>query len=201
MRECTVGSRTSVLQYINSTFLKYRRKEEGDIHKQTKAGAAQQTGKHTSFTPTITSSSSSSVHSETGMKAGLWASVSEGDIPKLRTLLDMGLVGAPLVKNHQGWTLLHEAVAQGRAQQEMVALLCTTAAVDVNAQKKNGLTASHVAAKMGDWEALRLLAAHGADFGIADHNGQSAHGKVHLVFSFVFCLMYWLDRSCCSVRV
>lgn len=73
--------------------------------------------------------------------------------------------------DHDGWTALHHAVAQGYA---VVGKVLLEAGADANAKHGGEMTSLHEAVERDDIELTKLLLMHGAQLDISDRNGNTA---------------------------
>ncbi|EKX32398.1 hypothetical protein GUITHDRAFT_82333, partial [Guillardia theta CCMP2712] len=81
--------------------------------------------------------------------------------------------------DREGWTALHKAAANGKA--DILRSLLAQGS-NVNAQTKNGRTPLYLAAVDGNEECVMLLLANDADPGIKNEEGRAA-GEVAKLFN------------------
>lgn len=91
----------------------------------------------------------------------LWSAVRDGDTAAVKRRMAEGSIPVGECVNHQGWTLVHEAVSNGHSG--VMLSLAAKLVGDVNRAKKNGLTPAHVAASNNDPFMLLALQQLGAD--------------------------------------
>ena len=106
----------------------------------------------------------------------LHVAVKKGDYEKAKTLIEDG--AEVNLKDHAGWTPLHEAAAHYNTHVTDIMKLLVDNGADVNAKANNGATPLHDAVMFLPEECIKFLLTHGADGDIENDEGKTPRNLV-----------------------